>query len=473
MQIRISKADIIWNYVGTVLSSVAGFLLLPFLIYYLSASELGLWYVYLAVGNLVTLFQFGFSPTFARNFAYCWSGARSLTQEGCTCAEGDVDPALMAHLIAACKTVYRRVSLVALVVLAVPGTIYILSVTNELNLIEVLLSWVIFSLGVLLNLYFLWYESALSGIGAVAASNQVAVAARLSQIIVAAALLIFGMGLVGSAVGFFLNALVYRFAGSRKFWCNPDIVKLELKTIPINKSEVMRLYKIVSYNAFRDGGVMLSNYASTQASSLICSTFLGLAQSGAFSIALQFATAIGNMGRAYMNSCTPMLQSACQRGDQPLVRHTLGLCSAVYVLISILGFIGVIGFIYPVLNIFKPGSNLDPFVFCGVMVYMFLFNWCALFASMLANMNTIPYLKAYVVTAAFSIVLSAAFASLPGFGAWGLILGLCIPQCAYNVWHWPAVTASRMGSTPFALLCDGVLECRVKAKAFMKRIKNV
>lgn len=469
MQIRTSRADVIWSYAGTIVSSVSGFLLLPFLIYYLSGAELGLWYVYQAVGNLVMLFEFGFSPTFSRNFTFCWSGARELTREGCVREEGerDADPELMAHLIGACKLVYRRVALVGLAVLAMPGTLYVLSVTGGLDRSEVLVSWAIFASGVLLNLYFLWYASALRGIGAVAEDSQVMIAARLTQLVATAILLFLGCGLVGAAIGFFLNALMYRIVGSHKFWHARGVPELGLRSIKIDGERVQQLYKMVSYNAFKDGWVMISNYASTQASSLICSSFLGLEEAGTFSIALQFANAIGNMAQVYWTSCTPMLQSAYQRGDRPLVRRTLGLCAAVYVVVSAVLFAGVLVVIYPLLNVFKPGSNFDPLVYCGVTLYMFLFNWCALFASMLANMNTIPYVRAYVVTATAVIVLSAALTNVPGLGVWGLILGLAVPQCAYNVWKWPGETAKRLDSSPMRLLSEGSRALAEKAKSLV------
>lgn len=124
MIIRVTRKDVLWNYLGTFFSMFGNFLLLPFLVRYLTGSELGLWYVYIAVGNLVMLFEFGFNPTFARNFAFCWSGAKELTKEGCVRSDDDeVDPSLLAHLLAACRMVYRRITAVALVVLVAPGTL--------------------------------------------------------------------------------------------------------------------------------------------------------------------------------------------------------------------------------------------------------------------------------------------------------------------------------------------------------------
>lgn len=471
MQIKTTRNDVLWNYAGTVVSMVGNFAILPFLIYFLSGEELGLWYVYLAVGNLVMLFEFGFSPTFSRNFAFCWGGATELTREGCVRSDdnSEVNPQLMAYLISTCRMVYRRVSLIALVLLALPGTLFVLSVTGGLDSVEVLVSWAIYSFAVLLNLYFLWYAAALRGIGSVAADNQVMIAARLTQVLMVVALLFAGVGLIGASIGFLSNAAVYRFLGGRKFWHDERIKHFDLKSVHIEKARRRRLYKTISYNAYRDGGVQLANYASTQVSSLICSSFLGLEQAGAFSIALQFATAIGNMSQALMTSCRPMLQSAFQRGDKPLVQRTLGSCAAVYVGLFVIMSLAVLVLIYPLLNIFKPDSNFDPAIYCGVCVYMFLFDWCALFASMLANMNTIPYMKAYVISAVAGIALSILLVNISDSGAWGLILGLAIPQCVYNVWKWPMFTAEKIDTSPIALLNKGVSICCNKIKAYFQK----
>ena len=84
MKIVTTKRDVIWNYIGTFISLGSSFLLLPFLVKGLSGADLGIWYVFTALGSFVMLFEFGFNPTFARNIAYCWSGAQKLKSEGIT-----------------------------------------------------------------------------------------------------------------------------------------------------------------------------------------------------------------------------------------------------------------------------------------------------------------------------------------------------------------------------------------------------
>ena len=73
--INIGKQDVIWSYLGTFFRVSTNILLLPLLVYFLTQEELGLWYVFASVAQLVVLFDFGFAPTFARNISYIWSGA--------------------------------------------------------------------------------------------------------------------------------------------------------------------------------------------------------------------------------------------------------------------------------------------------------------------------------------------------------------------------------------------------------------
>ena len=458
MQIVTSKKDVLWNYVGTAFSMAANFLLLPFLVVFLSDEMLGLWYVYIAVGNLVMLFEFGFNPTFARNFAFCWSGADRLTKEGCVRSgdENGVNPVLLAHLLGACRRVYKRITLIALGVLLVPGTLYIVSVSGTLDQSEVYISWAIFSIAVLVNLYYLYYAAMLRGIGSIAVESRIKVISRLMQLAVTVVLLFQGFGIIGAVVGFFINAFVYRIMGYRAFWGDRRIAALQLHSIVLDKSYVAEIYKTISYNAYKDGGIQISNYVSTQASSLICSSCLGLAQAGIFSIALQFATAIGNMALAMMNSYRPMLQSAFQRYDKEVMVGAFSKCVFSYCILFAVMFLIVLAVAYPLLLIFKPGSSFDPAIFCGVSLYLFLFDWCALFAEMLCNMNEIPYLKAYVLTSMAGLFLSLILVIFTSLGVWGIVLGLALSQCAYNVWKWPLETNRRLQTTVVELLLTGM-----------------
>ena len=81
MIIKTNSIDIVWNYIGIIASLGSQILLLPVLVRYLEPDVLGLWYIFVSIGSVVILFDFGFTPTIARTVAYCWSGATELKKK--------------------------------------------------------------------------------------------------------------------------------------------------------------------------------------------------------------------------------------------------------------------------------------------------------------------------------------------------------------------------------------------------------
>ena len=456
MQIVTTKRDVIWNYAGTIFSLFSNFLILPALVYYLTPSELGLWYVFLAIGGLVTLFEFGFSPTFARNFVYCWSGAKRLEKEGCAAEFGEnIDRHLAATLLSVCRRVYRIVSILAGLAMAIPGSAYVISISQGIDQYTVGLSWLTFCVATALNLYFLYLGSLLRGMGNISDESKVKVTSRLVQLVITTLLLFFGSGLIGAAAGFIACALVYRIGCHRAFWGSRKVISLNLADVVVSKSETRELFGTVSHNAIRDGIVMLANYATTQSSTIICSLFLSLSETGEFSIGMQFATAIANLSLALINSYRPMLQSAYQRGDNELLLDGIGKGFSLYIVMYFAGTLAVVCFAYPILNFLSTGSNFDLLVYLALSLYIFLLNWHGMSASVLANFNQIPYVKAYAVSALFGIVLSVLFVSCSGLGAWGLILGLTLSQLVYNNWKWPCYLAKLLNVKTRAMVVRG------------------
>lgn len=138
MKINITKRDIIWSYIGTILSMGSNFLMLPMIIFYMNDSMVGLWYVFASIGTIATLFDFGFSVTFARNITYCWSGANKLKKEDVEFIENkEPDYLLMKQVIDTCRLIYFIISLIALVLLLTVGTIYINNISKTIMVISI------------------------------------------------------------------------------------------------------------------------------------------------------------------------------------------------------------------------------------------------------------------------------------------------------------------------------------------------
>ena len=125
--------DIIWSYIGTIMSMASNFIILPFLMYFLSSEMLGLWYVFASIGAIATLFDFGFGVTFARNITYSWSGASKLQKEDVsTDKPQDTDFYLMKKVLVTSKYIYALLSVSAFILLVSIGTMYIRYVSSSI-----------------------------------------------------------------------------------------------------------------------------------------------------------------------------------------------------------------------------------------------------------------------------------------------------------------------------------------------------
>ena len=459
--IRTRKADVIWNYIGTIFSMVSGFILLPLLMHYFSDDELGLWYVYVALSNFAMLFEFGFNPTFARNIVYVVSGARRLTAEGCdkgSVGEG-VDWHLLNTLVRASKVVYAVIAAAVLVLLTTAGSAYVAFISAGMDPAVIWGSWALFCAATFLNLYFLWSTTVLRGYGDVAGEKKASVAGKVAQLVVSAALLAAGFGLLGAAVGFLANAAVMRLAAVVLLRGHREMEEgRRSDAAPVDLAAVRGVFSTVFHVAWRDGVVQVALYASTQAMSILSSLFLGLAETGTYSILLQFANAVYNFAAAYPKAFFPAMQSAFADGDLGRQRGYVSTGIVGYWALMVMGSVGVCAVVLPLLPLFKPGVSVDYGLFLGMCLYLGLLQQHSIFCNYIISMNEIPYMRGYVTAAALGVGFVCLLCGGFGMGAWGIVLGQAASQAVYNNWKWPVYLCGRLGSTYRGIVAQGVRE---------------
>lgn len=462
--IRTTKTDVIWNYVGTVVSMASGFVLLPLLMHYLTSEELGLWYVFTAVASLAMLFEFGFSPTFARNIVYVVSGARRITSEGCdsgSVREG-TDWHLLKTVIYASKMVYAGIAVLVALVLGTFGTCYIGVVAELVEPLTRWVSWVIFVISIFLNLYFLYTITLLRGFGDIAGENRAKTLARFCQLLISALLLVAGAGLIGASLGYLMNGVLLRLFAAMQLSKHVEInAGIKSDSSAPTKDEIGLVFSTVSHVAWRDGLVQLACYASTHAMSLVGSLTLGLSETGTYSVLLQFGNAVYSFAAAYPSSFFPSFQAAHVEGNVTQQRLLVAKSFTLYWLLFMVGAMGVAIFIMPLLPYIKRGFVPDQPLFLMICLYLALWNHHSLACNFIIGMNEIPYLAGYIFAAFVGVPLSYALSGVLGWGPWGLVLGQAISQLLYNNWKWPMYLARKLGTTYLNLLHIGceALKC--------------
>ncbi len=474
MRIKLTKKDIIWSYAGTILSMAANLLMLPFIIYYLDADMLGLWYIYVSIGAIATLFDCGFSVTFARNITYCWSGATKLKKENVEFANNsEPDYRLMKNVIDTCKTIYFILSSCALLFLLVVGTGYIRYVSRDIPGLTHYYAWIVYAIAIFLNLYYGYYTSFLIGVGAVGQANKNTVIARTAQILCTLLTLFLGFGIIGVCAAYLVYGTSLRVLGKWKFYrykgIGESLSKIQEKT---PWDEKVRLFKTVWHNAWRDGVISITEYLSNQITTVICSLFLTLTETGVYSLGVQLATAIGVISGTLYNTYQPALQEAYVNQNHDKLRRTMSVIVTSLCYLFIIGTTLTETIGLPLLRIIKPEQIVSGGILLGLCVYQFMLKFRNCYTSYFSCTNRIPYMNSFVASAISCVTLSFIFMGPLNLGVPGLIAAQIVSQLVFNIWYWPSKANKELEITLKETIIMGTKELANTLRSFMQSISR-
>ncbi len=124
---RVPASAVMWSWLFNGLRLASGLLLLPLLLRVLSAPDLGIHYVFLQLGMLAYMVDFGFSLSVERFVSYALGGASSIEGRGLAGgqASGRPNEALLRSVVRSARRLYRMLTLGAAVLLAIGGTILV------------------------------------------------------------------------------------------------------------------------------------------------------------------------------------------------------------------------------------------------------------------------------------------------------------------------------------------------------------
>ncbi len=456
---KITKKDISWNYIGTITSLMVNILLLPVLLIFLDSEYLGLWYIFLSLGGIVNLFDFGFNPTFARNIAYSWSGADQLSKVGVDASNSNTpNIPLLKKVITTSKTMYIIISFIALCFLLSVGTIYIEYVSKNLDSHVYLTAWLIFSLAVFLNLLYGYYSSFLRGVGAIREINKATVISKSMQFFLSIVFLFLGFGIIGLAGAYLLFGLLFRLL-SKKYFYEYDSIgdKIKNDNSIVHKNDVKSTFKLVWFNAWKDGLVSISTYMSNQASVLIISAFFSLSFTGIYSITIQVISSIVVISSSMYVSFQPFLQKNYVNRDYLKMKSVM---SSVMIIYTMIFWIGIAGFILvgiPLFKFIQPNVTFDIKLLFVISIYLFLYNNHSLFASFMSNTNDLRYMKAFLLFSIISIIVSIFIVGVFRGSIYHLIYAQIFVQLLYNNWKWPRFVFKMLNSNFFDFYKCGIV----------------
>lgn len=437
------KKDVFWGYASQFLQYGSALLVLPLLLRELSSAELGVWYIFMTISVLANMLDMGFSPTLARNVSYVLSGAKHLQKDGYEVIqrsdekELEVDYGLLRSIISASKRIFFLIALATLILLAAPGTLYILNVTRGEVANEVVLqAWSVFICATALNLFFKYYTPLLQGrslFGQLYKSNALA---SLAFVAVTAALLKVGLGLLAIAHGYLVSALLGRWLSHRYLY--DATFKAKLAHAPKHGPGTLEVFWLMWHNAWRLGCGAIGAFLILRANTLLSSIYLGLEATATYALSMQVFAILQSVSTVVFNTQLPKLAQYRVQNQREALLKTMerGIASALS--IFLFGALILLWQGAPLIKLIGGHTELlPPFLLAWMAGMMFLELNHSLSAGVIVTGNKVPFVKPAILSGCFIVFLSWLGLKYGGLGITGLIGAQFFVQIAYNNWKWP------------------------------------
>ncbi|HMC27133.1 MAG TPA: hypothetical protein VKM56_04985, partial [Verrucomicrobiae bacterium] len=270
----------------------ANILLLPLLLKRFSPQELALWWVFVALGAVANLADFGFGQAISRVYSFLWAGAEDFDTEGLRPPPTNVSPnySRIRQFNATVRYFYLRISLVAIAVLAIGGTPFVVRLIHAPTPSTwILLCWAAFVVVTGYSLGSSHWMLACQGINRVRELQSSYFWSGLSFVAIASFMLLLGAGLETMVLATAIRAWVGRqfcyYAYRRA------VPKEEQGRPQVDLSMLKRLWP----NARKFSLLTVGAYLIANGTTLICSQLLGAEATASFGLTVQ----VGNFLAAF------------------------------------------------------------------------------------------------------------------------------------------------------------------------------
>ncbi len=442
---QIGRRDVAWNFAATFMRVASGLIVLPLVLRMLPQDDIGLWYVFVSVGSIATLLDFGFSNSFSRNITYIFSGVKELLAEGHVVVDKNqaVDYSLLKSVIKLMRLFYAAVALLFLFLFVLISFFYLphilLDYTGNTDTIK--MSWYVYGLFIAYQLYTYYYSSLLIGRGYIKQSQQAIVLGLGARIAISASCLLAGLGIFSLVIAQFIGDILTRSLAH--FFFFDKELRSNLKYA--QKQSVTRLMRIIAPNSIRIGLTSLGGFFVTKSSLFIAPLFLPLAAIASFGITKQLVDLIASIGTLWYSTFNPKITEYRVTGDAAGVKR-LYIKSQLWLIFvfSVCG-VGLLLCGEWLLELINSKTQLLSQASVALLILVsFLDVHCSLSMSLLLTKNEVPYVKSLLLTGLATVLLLIFFLDQTSLGVLSLILAPGIAQLFYQNWKWPITVWKEM-----------------------------
>ena len=410
----------------------ANLLLLPLVLdqRILTSTEYSMWVVFVALGNFGNLVDFGFGSAIPRVYSYLWAGAEDFETEGLPTARGDGKPNYerIQQLNATVRSLYLKLSLAAMLLLAVGGTVYLIKPAAESGFPhKVWWLWAVFLLAIGYNLATSYWMMACQGLNRMRQMEVAAILSGVGYVCCAAILLLLGAGLSAMVVATFLKGFILRQSCRRA--CEQSVPRAVQKVNP-DPTIITKLWP----NAYKFGILSIGGYLLMNGPVLICRAFLGEKATASYGLTSQVGNFLITFACLWLTVKWPQVAILRAQGRleemSRLFAGRLGLAMVSFVVMAlVVYFAGNDALAWKGTH-----TRLLPQPYLAFyLVYLTQNIFFVQFGGLVFTENVVPFFKIAIYTGLAACILSLCLT--PVLGLWGLLISPLIVETACSNWY--------------------------------------
>ncbi|PSV32326.1 O-unit flippase-like protein [Photobacterium sp. GB-72] len=430
----VTKKDVAIGFFSQLLTIGSGIIIIPIAIKYLSAQDLGLWYVFTTLISLAYLLEFGFLPTISRMTSYVYGGAKELRAQGIPEQGKKLELQILKDLLEASKQLYALVAILAFIVLFFLGTTYLDSFHEFGKNQEI--AWYVFLFISVINLYFTFYNGIIIGRGEQQVVYYINAKSKVIMLAVSTVMLINDYGLLSMAIGTLCSTLYSRYELNKHLYRSDEM--LEIKSTGLKKKE--NYIRVLFSASYKLGLTSLGGFLILRSNMLLASSFLGLKVAASYGLTVQAINILSSVSSMVFELNLPKFNSLQSSGKRTklasLVPKTIFLSLCSYTLGAVvLFFIGS-----EILTFISSNTNIvESSILLLMLVMYFLELSHSLAARYLTTLNIVPFLNATIISGVAIAILGYIVVTETNYGLFGLVGIQTLVQLSFNNWYWPLV----------------------------------
>jgi hypothetical protein len=423
------RSAVLAGVLGTGIRTGTNLLLLPLVLLKLSMSEYFVWGVFVTLGNFANLAELGFGSTIPRIYNYFLAGAEDFDAEGLreSKAGGQPNFAGISRLNATVRSLYLKISLAAMGLLVIGGTIMLLKPAAVSGFPgKVWCFWAAFIVAIGYNLATSHWVLALQGLNRMRDLQLVFALGGLSYFLCAALLLILKMGLLSMVIATFVKGFVIHGR------CRQIYQETVPKPAQTARPDPLILRKLWP-NTYKFGLLCLGAFCMTNATMLIASQLL----SKEVTASVFLTTQIGGYLMAFANLWLGVKwpEIAILRTQRRL--QEMAALFARRLTLVMLTFVGMSLIVLFAGNTLLAWKGTHARLLSAPYLIIYLVNltegiFAVQFGMLAFTENVVPFFKVALLTGLGVVMGSLILTHL--FGLWGLVAAPLLADAACNFW---------------------------------------